>query len=76
MLWSVLDEPEPALRDCDPEGKGTGCELLTVGAMACKPEPGLFRNLVADMPAAAASNESSHYVLFIRVTGDSRMAMT
>ena len=66
----------PKLLDKKSPIQGTGCELLTVGAMACKPEPGLFRNLVADMPAAAASNESSHYVLLIRVTGDSRMAMT
>jgi hypothetical protein len=61
--------------DRDPEGKGTGCELLTVGAVACKPEPGLFRNLVADMPAAAASNQSFSLLTPIRVTGDSRTAM-
>ena len=52
VLWTVI-----------PREKALAVSLLTVGAVACKPEPGLFRNLVADMPAAAASNQSFHYLL-------------
>jgi hypothetical protein len=59
-LWFALDEPKAALRDREAERKCTGRKLLTVSAMARKPKQGLFRDLVADMPAAATSKQRSH----------------
>jgi DNA-binding transcriptional LysR family regulator len=62
-LWFTLDEPKAALGHREAEGKSTGRELLTVGAVACKPKPGLFLNLVADAATAAAANQNFHRLI-------------